>query len=225
VRIKLEAYLKLLQPQIAAGSKEAKATVAPTATFKVDSKIKTILTEEFLKTPPTPYSILQCYRALYLSSTSSFKTLFESALNTNLAALDDSGVADDYGGEVWLKKIDEAWKRLHALVSLLEENWAEIVQRLEDEGYSPGGDAGSAAGSKKGAGKKASGKASASRTPFIKRVTKADVDVEWRPALLVWFSEGNAGKKPSAGLKPAIWDALEAQIPKALKSKEVILGI
>jgi len=225
VKIKLEAYLKLLRPSMAAGSKEAKATANPSTTVKVDSKIKTILTEEFLTTPPTPYSILQSYRTLRLSSTSSFKPLFDSARNAHIAALDDSGIADDYGGDAWLEQVDEAWKRLDALVSLLEESWTEIMQRLESEGYSPGGEAGSASSSKKGVGKKGAAKASVSRTPFIKRVTKADVDVDWRPALLVWFNEVNASKKPSDGLKPAVWDAIEAQIPKALKSKEVILGI
>ncbi|KAJ3487616.1 hypothetical protein NLJ89_g11694 [Agrocybe chaxingu] len=108
------------------------------------------------------------------------------------------GIADDYGGDEWVRAIETIWDRIDALFVLQEDEWREIVERLQREGFRARG-----------------GAADVRNKALERRVLKGDVEKALRPALLSRFS-GESSKRHVQ----LVVESME--FPSDLKSTEVI---
>ena len=86
---------------------------------------------------------------------------------------------DDYGGEVWLDKIEKVWVRIGALCSLQEAEWKEATKSLEREGYKP---------------RPQNARSQVAKGEFERRIKRKDIDEAHRGALLAWFIAENPKK-------------------------------
>ena len=152
--------------------------------------------------PPSPASLLKVYTS-HRMSIPSFDGIDAQMLAIKQALLDsirDLDVMDDYGGGPWIMKISTIWDRIDALISIQEDEWKDIVKKLEAEGYRP----------------KAVGRKAKTLNEFEKRLAKSDIDRTLRRPLRTWFE----GK----GVKEVVKTVLECmEFPKDLKTEDVIL--
>jgi len=109
-------------------------------------------------------------------------------------------IADDYGGEAWLNRVENVWKRIDALLTLQEDDWRQILAILRREGYKPG------------QGKKAP---KSVKQTFERRIQRSDIDSQFRAALIAWF----AGELPVKQVALVLQNMI---IPVDLQSKDIL---
>lgn len=153
--------------------------------------------------PPSNAKILEIYLG-HRSKIHHFKTALISermfAHRENYLQSLES-IADDYGGEDWMSRIESIWNRIDALVTLQEAEWKELTGSLVREGYR--------ANTVKGL-SKSGGQA------FMKRIRRTDINTSYRNALLAWFNAESPMKQVELFVK-------NIDIPADLRSCEVIL--
>ena len=124
--------------------------------------------------PPSNARILEIYTNLRLQihhfNSSVVSSQMEAQKREHLQSLER--IADDYGGEAWLDKIEKVWDRIGALFSLQEVEWEETTKSLKREGYKPS--------LQNASSQIAKGK-------FERRIKRNDIDKAYRGALLAWF--------------------------------------
>lgn len=154
------------------------------------------------RSPPSNASILEIYTNLRLRihhfKSGVISSQMEAQKREHLRSLER--IADDYGGEAWLDKIEKVWDRIVALFSLQEVEWDETTKSLEREGYKPGP-------------QNASSQFAKGR--FEKRIKKNDIDKSYRGALLAWFV-GETPKKLVALVVAGV------EIPQDLRTSGII---
>ena len=125
--------------------------------------------------PPSYASILATYltqrRQIHHFKSSVISDRMEACRSAYSRSLES--IADDYGGESWLRRIEDIWDRIDALVSLQEEEWKKLTVTLERECYKPGS---------------ASSRSKVAKQGFERRIRRTDIDPAYRHALLAWFS-------------------------------------
>lgn len=153
-------------------------------------------------TPPSNARILELYTDLRLRihhfKSRVISAQVEAQKREHLRSLER--IADDYGGEIWLDKIEKVWDRIGALFSLQEVEWEETTKALEREGYRPGP-------------QNASSQAVKGR--FERRIRRNDIDNASRGALLAWFM-GESPKKLVALVVAGV------EIPQDLRTTGII---
>lgn len=152
--------------------------------------------------PPSNARILEIYTNIRLRiphfKSSVISTQMEAQKREHLRSLER--IADDYGGEAWLDKIEKVWDRVGALFNLQEGEWNETTKSLEREGYKPGPQNASS--------QVAKGK-------FERRIKRSDIDKAYRGALLAWFV-GETPKKLVALVVTGV------EIPQDLRTSGII---
>jgi len=152
--------------------------------------------------PPSNARILEIYTNVRLRmhhfKSSVISSQMEAQKREHLRSLER--IADDYGGEAWLDKIEKVWDRIGALFSLQEVEWDETTKSLEREGYKPG--------PRNASSQVAKGK-------FEKRIKRNDIDKAYRGALLAWFI-GETPKKLVALVVTGV------EIPQDLRTSGII---
>jgi hypothetical protein len=114
---------------------------------------------------------------LYIKSRGAIPGLDESMVRGRMAIARDKymhslrPLADDFGGNTWLKRVEDVWSRIDMLFAEREREWQRLVEVLQAEGY-PG------PRSREPARKKA----------FSARIGQMDVDVGLRPVLHQWYA-------------------------------------
>ncbi|KAF8799250.1 hypothetical protein BYT27DRAFT_7202413 [Phlegmacium glaucopus] len=199
IKVKFESYLRLpapgpvtkavptsTTPQSASTSKSNHQTTFPPATY-----------------PPSNSGILQIYKVnrskIPHFDAPAIATKMDVLRQAYLVSLQE--IADDYGGEAWLNRVERVWKRIDALITLQEDEWRRILVILRREGYKPG-----------------QGKAKVSRTvkqTFEKRIQRSDIDSQFRAALTAWFVGDLAMKQVALVLQ-------SMEIPVDLRSEDVL---
>jgi len=118
-----------------------------------------------------------------------------------LEAIRDLNVSDDYGDEVWLAEIMKIWDHIHALFSIQEINWKNMVKKLKEEGHrtQPRG---------------SRDNATLLKQDFDRRISTMDRSLT--PSLKAWFEGQNVQE-----LVKLIVESVE--VPEDLKSTEVIV--
>jgi hypothetical protein len=155
--------------------------------------------------PPSNAKILEIYTNLRLRIHHFKSSLISSQMEAQKREYFRSleRIADDYGGDAWLDKIEKVWDRIGALFSLQEVEWDETTKSLEREGYKPGP-------------QNASSQVAKGR--FEKRIKRNVVDKAYRGALLAWFV-GETPKKLVALVVAGI------EIPQDLRTPGIILYV
>lgn len=152
--------------------------------------------------PPSNASIL----ATYLTQRSQIHHFKPSVISNRMEACRRAysesleSIADDYGGESWLRRIEDIWDRIDALVSLQEEEWKKLTAALERECYKPA----------------ANSQSKVAKQGFERRIRRTDIDPSYRHALLAWFSGAPPAQQVEYFIK-------SLSIPNDLRSTTVLL--
>jgi len=167
IKVKFGSYLRLTGAVSTSTTPRSASTSNSTSTHQT--------TFPPVTRPPSNSRILQIYNY----NRSQIHHFDAPAIAAKMDALRQSylvslqGIADDYGGEAWLNRVENVWKRIDALITPQEDEWRRILVILRREGYKPG-----------------QGKGKDSRTmkqTFEKRVQRSDIDLQYRAALTAWF--------------------------------------
>jgi hypothetical protein len=115
---------------------------------------------------------------LYIKSRGGISELNETLVRERMAIARDKYMdslqllADDFGGDAWLRQVEDAWSRIDAHFARKEKEWQRVVAVLKAEGY-PGVNIGPEHAKKK---------------RFSARIARDDVDAGLREVLHNWFA-------------------------------------
>jgi hypothetical protein len=119
IKVKFESYLQLPPPApVIKTSKTSHQTTFPPATY-----------------PPSNSGILQIYKdnrsKIHHFDAPAIAAKMDTLRQAYLASLQK--IADDYGGEAWLIRVENVWKRIDVLFTLQEDDWRRILVILRRE--------------------------------------------------------------------------------------------
>jgi RNA ligase len=186
IKVKFESYLQLPPPApVIKTSKTSHQTTFPPATY-----------------PPSNSGILQIYKdnrsKIHHFDAPAIAAKMDTLRQAYLASLQK--IADDYGGEAWLIRVENVWKRIDVLFTLQEDDWRRILVILRREGYKPG------------QGRKSP---KSFKQNFDRRILRSDIGSQFRAALVAWY----VGDLP---IKQVALVLQSIEIPVDLRSEDIL---